>query len=287
MASRRPLLVAAAALAAISQPPRAALAGAAELATRRWASAGVPGGLVRRAEAGETHQYEALLEAPALRGVKLGLTVDPVKIGLLEQFGTLATVTDRVLTVEEGRDGVTDVKLRGAAEERPAGTLYYAITYEVIAVARQAFASAIARGRSCAVPGARRHAGRRRRRPRRAWRRRRVARGGELIEGILCEVLQFSDAYAGALCRALAHLGFALRLIRAHLASGPAQNRQQVCDPPPPARRPRPVSTFEYMFTETTLTSSNPCAQRLIYDARLLKQSSHSTAVPYLVANCA
>ena len=61
----------------------------------------------------------------------LGLTVDPVKIDSLEQFGTLATVTDRVLTVEEGRDGVTDVKLRGAAEERPAGTLYYAITYEV------------------------------------------------------------------------------------------------------------------------------------------------------------
>ena len=79
----------------------------------------------------KTHQYEALLEAPAPRGVKLGLTVDPVKIDSLEQFGTLATVTDRVLTVEEGRDGVTDVKLRGAAEERPAGTLYYAIVYEV------------------------------------------------------------------------------------------------------------------------------------------------------------
>ena len=133
-ASRRLLLAAAAALA--TPQPRAALAlaqqGAAELADAAlgfrlaypadWSAAPKPV---------KTHQYEALLEAPAPRGVKLGLTVDPVKIDSLEQFGTLATVTDRVLTVEEGRDGVTDVKLRGAAEERPAGTLYYAITYEV------------------------------------------------------------------------------------------------------------------------------------------------------------
>ena len=78
----------------------------------------------------KTHLSETLLKSPT-KGVQLGVSIDPVKIDSLEQFGTLATVTDRVLTVEEGRDGVTDVKLRGAAEERPAGTLYYAITYEV------------------------------------------------------------------------------------------------------------------------------------------------------------
>ena len=135
LAASRRLLLAAAAAALATPQPRAALAlapGAAELADAAlgfrlaypadWSAAPKPV---------KTHQYEALLEAPAPRGVKLGLTVDPVKIDSLEQFGTLATVTDRVLTVEEGRDGVTDVKLRGAAEERPAGTLYYAITYEV------------------------------------------------------------------------------------------------------------------------------------------------------------
>ena len=129
-----PAAPAAAAALATPQPRAAPLAppGAAELADAAlgfrlaypadWSAAPKPV---------KTHQYEALLEAPAPRGVKLGLTVDPVKIDSLEQFGTLATVTDRVLTVEEGRDGVTDVKLRGAAEERPAGTLYYAIVYEV------------------------------------------------------------------------------------------------------------------------------------------------------------
>ena len=136
LAASRRLLLAAAAAALATPQPRAALAlappGAAELADAAlgfrlaypadWSAAPKPV---------KTHQYEALLEAPAPRGVKLGLTVDPVKIDSLEQFGTLATVTDRVLTVEEGRDGVTDVKLRGAAEERPAGTLYYAIVYEV------------------------------------------------------------------------------------------------------------------------------------------------------------
>ena len=131
-ASRRLLLAATAPKLRHASPPPLAPAGAAELADAAlgfrlaypadWSAAPKPV---------KTHQYEALLEAPAPRGVKLGLTVDPVKIDSLEQFGTLATVTDRVLTVEEGRDGVTDVKLRGAAEERPAGTLYYAIVYEV------------------------------------------------------------------------------------------------------------------------------------------------------------
>ena len=59
-----------------------------------------------------------LAEELAPRGVKLGLTVDPVKIDSLEQFGTLATVTDRVLTVEEGRDGVTDVKALSTSSGR-------------------------------------------------------------------------------------------------------------------------------------------------------------------------
>ena len=136
LAASRRLLLAATAAALATPQPRAALAlappGAAELAD---AALGVrlayPADWAAAPKPVKTHQYEALLEAPAPRGVKLGLTVDPVKIDSLEQFGTLATVTDRVLTVEEGRDGVTDVKLRGAAEERPAGTLYYAITYEV------------------------------------------------------------------------------------------------------------------------------------------------------------
>merc|ERR1712070_609996 len=71
----------------------------------------------------KTHLSEAVLKSP-LRGVQLGITVDPVRIGTLEE------VTQRVLAVEETRDGVTDVKLRAASQE--AGPpLYYTIEYRV------------------------------------------------------------------------------------------------------------------------------------------------------------
>merc|ERR1712070_775134 len=77
----------------------------------------------------KTHLSEAVLKSP-LRGVQLGITVDPVRIASLEQFGTLEEVTQRVLAVEETRDGVTDVKLRAASQE--AGPpLYYTIEYRV------------------------------------------------------------------------------------------------------------------------------------------------------------
>merc|ERR1712070_853942 len=77
----------------------------------------------------KTRLSEAVLKSP-LRGVQLGITVDPVRIASLEQFGTLEEVTQRVLAVEETRDGVTDVKLRAASQE--AGPpLYYTIEYRV------------------------------------------------------------------------------------------------------------------------------------------------------------
>ena len=44
--------------------------------------------------------------------MKAGVTIDPVKIDSLEQFGTPDEVAKRVLAVEEGRDGVKSVTLR-------------------------------------------------------------------------------------------------------------------------------------------------------------------------------
>lgn len=81
----------------------------------------------------KTHLHETLLSSPAGRGVKLGVTVDPVKINSLEAFGTLEQVTERVLKVEEGRDGVKSVELRtNAAEPADPATgqpSYYTIEY--------------------------------------------------------------------------------------------------------------------------------------------------------------
>jgi len=81
----------------------------------------------------KTHLHEALLASPDGRGVKIGITVDPVKIDSLEAFGTLQQVTDRVLAVEAGRDGVNRVDLRATAAQGAdveSGTpSYYTIEY--------------------------------------------------------------------------------------------------------------------------------------------------------------
>ena len=85
----------------------------------------------------KTHLHELLLSATQGAGKqKLGVTVDPVKINSLEEFGTLDVVTKQVLGVEEKRDGVTSVTLRansaeaGDAEEgRPS---YYTIEYATV-----------------------------------------------------------------------------------------------------------------------------------------------------------
>jgi hypothetical protein len=107
-----------------------------------------------------THLHELLLSSPQGRGVKLGVTVDPVKIDSLEAFGNLdqaraprarrprafspdATctlppwqVTQRVLGVEQTRDGVQSVTLRAnaaqAADAAAGVPSYYTIEYVTV-----------------------------------------------------------------------------------------------------------------------------------------------------------
>lgn len=66
----------------------------------------------------KTHQHEMLLAAPSSPArAKVGVTIDPVSIGRLEDFGTAEQTAERVLAVERGRDGVKTVALRGLAVE--------------------------------------------------------------------------------------------------------------------------------------------------------------------------
>ena len=66
-------------------------------------------------------------------GVKVGVTVDPVKIDSLEQFGTPEQTAERVLAVEEGRDGVKSVTLRELRAESSEGEpTYYNIEYATL-----------------------------------------------------------------------------------------------------------------------------------------------------------
>ena len=77
----------------------------------------------------KTHLLESILKGPAHKA-QLGVTVDPVKISSLEEFGSIAEVSERVLKVEEGRDGVQAVELRRAVAE-PGSPTYYVIEYAV------------------------------------------------------------------------------------------------------------------------------------------------------------
>ena len=81
----------------------------------------------------KTHQHELLLSSTTQKGVKLGVTVDPVKIDSLEAFGSLDQTTERVLGVERTRDGVKEVTLRANAAEVSEGQpTYYTIDYVTV-----------------------------------------------------------------------------------------------------------------------------------------------------------
>ena len=157
--SRRSALLSLGTAAALVAPARPAAASElrdAEFAYRLtypddWSEAGKPV---------KTHLHEVLLSAPSGPAkMKLGVTVDPVKIDSLEAFGNLeqvclhrrasqarpsqiltafacSQVTSRVLGVEEGRDGVKSVKLRANAAEAadPAAgkPSYYTIEYATV-----------------------------------------------------------------------------------------------------------------------------------------------------------
>jgi hypothetical protein len=78
----------------------------------------------------KTHLHELLLAGPGAGRQKLGVTIDPVKIDSLEQFGSLAQTTERVIGVEQTRDGVKQVTLRSNAAEVAEGKpTYYTIDY--------------------------------------------------------------------------------------------------------------------------------------------------------------
>lgn len=76
----------------------------------------------------KTHLDEINFSVEGVRGYQYGVTVDPVRIDSLKQFGTPEQVAARVVGTEIKRDGVTDVTLYGDAFEDPENGMY-AINY--------------------------------------------------------------------------------------------------------------------------------------------------------------
>lgn len=58
-----------------------------------------------------THQDEVSFNLEGVRGYQFGITVDPVRITTLREFGTPEEVAARVVTAEVNRDGIFQVSL--------------------------------------------------------------------------------------------------------------------------------------------------------------------------------
>ena len=78
----------------------------------------------------KTHLDEINFAPPDVRGYTLGITVDPVRISSIKQFGTPEEVAARVVTAEVNRDGVFEVTLaKDPKEDVASGGGGYDIEY--------------------------------------------------------------------------------------------------------------------------------------------------------------
>mmetsp|Transcript_41975 Transcript_41975/g.50360 ORF Transcript_41975/g.50360 Transcript_41975/m.50360 type:complete len:250 (+) Transcript_41975:59-808(+) len=64
----------------------------------------------------QTHVDEMLFTTSNVSGYSYGITIDPVRINSISQFGTPEEVAARVVGVEVNRDGVFDVTLNSTAD---------------------------------------------------------------------------------------------------------------------------------------------------------------------------
>ena len=78
----------------------------------------------------KTHLDEINFSPPDVRGYTLGITVDPVRISSIREFGSPEEVAARVVTAEVNRDGVFEVTLaKDPREDTSGGVGCYDIEY--------------------------------------------------------------------------------------------------------------------------------------------------------------
>ena len=69
----------------------------------------------------QTHLDEINLSDPNIKGYQIGITVDPIRIKSLKDFGTPDEVAAKIVMAELNRDGILDVTLRRDATEDESG----------------------------------------------------------------------------------------------------------------------------------------------------------------------
>jgi len=78
----------------------------------------------------KTHLDEINFSSETVPKYQIGITVDPVRIKSLKEFGTPEQVAAKVVTAEINRDGIFDVTLMKDAIETSIGdTVVYQLNY--------------------------------------------------------------------------------------------------------------------------------------------------------------
>jgi len=81
----------------------------------------------------KTHLDEIIFKCETIAGYEYGITIDPVRINSLQEFGTPEQVAAKVVLAEVNRDGVFDVTLMEdayAGMEGEPGLVFYQINYQ-------------------------------------------------------------------------------------------------------------------------------------------------------------
>ena len=88
-----------------------------------------PNGAIQTGKPLKTHLDEVNFKVPET-SIQFGITVDPVRINSLREFGTPEEVAAKVVLAEVNRDGVTDVTLVLDPQQFTSqGVLYYELNY--------------------------------------------------------------------------------------------------------------------------------------------------------------
>eukprot|EP00775_Hariotina_reticulata_P002499 gene2499-2803_t len=75
---------------------------------------------------------DVLFEDPQRRSTSIGVTVSPVRVSSIEQFGDLAAVGQRLLDVERKKESTLDVALLSSGSRQGAeGALLYDYEYQL------------------------------------------------------------------------------------------------------------------------------------------------------------
>lgn len=116
-------------LAAATAAPRPALAAATPGSSGKGYTITPPDGWARKTKAGA----DAFWTAPSISYASLGVTVTPVRLARLADFGAVDAVAEKLLAAERGKDGFIDATLLSAASRPGAsGDPLYAFEYDLV-----------------------------------------------------------------------------------------------------------------------------------------------------------